>query len=146
MSRDPQIDEVQVNVESRGPSPVTSCAAIRAGIGERRTAAAWTFTAALVALKTSAMLRRPHSAHPQKVGSGIHDLVRLVGAAGARRVAQELLGYDSELVGRPAPVHLVSTGMLGDWYANVWFWRPRVAVFVNEGTLLLAHSGLAIAR
>ncbi|MFZ2056684.1 MAG: hypothetical protein WAV54_04685 [Acidimicrobiales bacterium] len=102
--------------------------------------------AVLVALKTLAMVRRPHSAPPQKIGSDIHDLVRLVGTAGARRVAQELLGYDSEFVGRPAPVHLVSTGMLGEWYANVWFWRPQVAVFVNEGTLLLARLGLAIAR
>ncbi len=33
---------------------------------------------ALVGLKTVAMVRRPHSRHPEKVGSDIHDLVRLV--------------------------------------------------------------------
>jgi hypothetical protein len=29
-----------------------------------------------------------------------------------------------------------STTVLGDWYATVWFWRPQVAVFVNERTLI----------
>lgn len=38
---------------------------------------------ALVALKTVSMIRRPHSHHPEKVGSDIHDLVRLVDAVGA---------------------------------------------------------------
>jgi hypothetical protein len=28
-----------------------------------------------------------------------------------------------------------STTVLGDWYATVWFWRPQVALFVNEATL-----------
>ncbi len=29
-----------------------------------------------------------------------------------------------------------STTALGDWYATALFWRPRVALFVNEATLL----------
>ena len=29
-----------------------------------------------------------------------------------------------------------STTSLGDWYATVMFWRPQVALFVNEVTLL----------
>ena len=29
-----------------------------------------------------------------------------------------------------------STNVLGDWYATAWFWRPQVALFVNELTLL----------
>lgn len=28
-----------------------------------------------------------------------------------------------------------STTVLGDWYATVWFWRPQVALFVNDRTL-----------
>ncbi len=32
----------------------------------------------------------------------------------------------------PAP----TTTALGDWYATVLFWRPQVALFVNEQTLL----------
>jgi hypothetical protein len=29
-----------------------------------------------------------------------------------------------------------STTRLGDWYVNVLFWRPQVALFVSESTLL----------
>ncbi|MGH9269910.1 MAG: DUF6933 domain-containing protein [Ilumatobacteraceae bacterium] len=29
-----------------------------------------------------------------------------------------------------------STGQLGDWYVNVLFFKPRLALFVNEATLL----------
>lgn len=29
-----------------------------------------------------------------------------------------------------------STTVLDDWYATVWFWRPQVALFVNDRTLL----------
>ena len=29
-----------------------------------------------------------------------------------------------------------STTALGDWYATVLFWKPQVALFVNESTLL----------
>jgi len=38
-------------------------------------------------------------------------------------------------VGR-ADAGVVSSGRLGDWYANVWFWRPQVAIFVNAMSLL----------
>lgn len=51
---------------------------------------------ALVALKTVSMVRRPHGNTPHKVGSDIHDLVRLVADAGASAVAAELL-RDTEL-------------------------------------------------
>jgi hypothetical protein len=52
---------------------------------------------ALVALKTVAMVRRPHSHHPEKVGSDIHDLVRLVDAAGARTIGADIAAADPEL-------------------------------------------------
>lgn len=39
-------------------------------------------------------------------------------------------------VGPPGPASTESTGLLGDWYANLWFWRPQVAMFVNASTLL----------
>ena len=52
---------------------------------------------ALVALKTVAMVRRPHSNHPEKVGSDIHDLVRLVDAAGARTIGAGIAAADPEL-------------------------------------------------
>jgi uncharacterized protein DUF6933 len=44
-----------------------------------------------------------------------------------------------------------STTRLGDWYATAWSWRPQVALFVNERTLLpvvmpLAPSATLTAR
>ena len=40
-------------------------------------------------------------------------------------------------VGRPtAAPDDASTTSLGSWYATVLFWRPQVALFVNETTLL----------
>jgi hypothetical protein len=51
----------------------------------------------LVSLKTVSMVKRPHGKHPEKVGSDIHDLVRLVGGAGARTVADEIASGDREL-------------------------------------------------
>jgi hypothetical protein len=51
---------------------------------------------ALTALKTVSMVRRPHGKSPHKVGSDIHDLVRLVGAFGARGIAADL-ATDAEL-------------------------------------------------
>lgn len=53
--------------------------------------------ATLTALKAVAMVRRPHGNHPHKVGSDIHDLVRLVTNSGAKRIAEELAGFDLEL-------------------------------------------------
>lgn len=52
--------------------------------------------AALSALKTVSMIRRPHGQHPEKVGSDIHDLVRLT-ATGPRVIASELVTLDKEL-------------------------------------------------
>lgn len=52
--------------------------------------------AALSALKTVSMIRRPHGQHPEKVGSDIHDLVRLT-ATGPRVIASELVTLDREL-------------------------------------------------
>lgn len=52
--------------------------------------------AALSALKTVSMIRRPHGKHPEKVGSDIHDLVRLA-ATGPRAIASEFVTLDREL-------------------------------------------------
>jgi hypothetical protein len=41
--------------------------------------------------------------------------------------------------GEPPP----STTVLGDWYATVLFWRPQVALFVNEATRLPVFVPLA---
>jgi len=54
-------------------------------------------------------------------------------------------------VGRPLSEPPPSTTVLGDWYANVLFWRPQAALFVNERTLLpvlvpLAPATTVIAR
>ena len=38
-----------------------------------------------------------------------------------------------------------STTSLGDWYATIVFWRPQVALFVNEATLLPVLVPLAPA-
>ena len=38
-----------------------------------------------------------------------------------------------------------STTSLGDWYATVLFWKPQVALFVNEATLLPVLVPLAPA-
>jgi hypothetical protein len=54
---------------------------------------------------------------------------------------------------KTAPPHGVeaSTTALGDWYATALFWRPQVALFVNETTLLpvlvpLAPSASLVER
>jgi hypothetical protein len=49
-------------------------------------------------------------------------------------------------VGAAAPDHEQSTGALGDWYANALFWRPQVALFVNERTRLPVFVPLAPAK
>jgi hypothetical protein len=50
------------------------------------------------------------------------------------------------LTGVPtAPDHDRGTTLLGPWYATVLFWRPRVALLVNESTLLPALLPLAPA-
>lgn len=38
-----------------------------------------------------------------------------------------------------------STTALGSWYATAWFWKPQVALFVNEATLLPVLVPLAPA-
>jgi hypothetical protein len=38
--------------------------------------------------------------------------------------------------GPMAPAVEIPTTSLGDWYATAVFWRPQVALFVNERTLL----------
>lgn len=52
--------------------------------------------AALIGLKTVSMVRRPHGNSPHKVGSDIHDLVRLVGT-GALAAAEQLVELDADL-------------------------------------------------
>ena len=44
-----------------------------------------------------------------------------------------------------------STTLMGQWYATAWFWKPQVALFVNEPTLLpvlmpLAPAATLLAR
>jgi hypothetical protein len=48
-------------------------------------------------------------------------------------------------VGRPGSAEAPSSTVLGDWYATVLFWRPQVALFVNEKTLLPVIVRLAPA-
>ena len=48
-------------------------------------------------------------------------------------------------VGRPVVEPPASTTVLGDWYANVLFWRPQVALFVNATTFLPVLMPLAPA-
>lgn len=61
---------------------------------------------ALVGLKTVSMVRRPHGNSPHKVGSDIHDLVRLVTGSGALDVAAalateiELAAWVADQIGR----------------------------------------------
>jgi len=48
-------------------------------------------------------------------------------------------------VGRPVPDPPASSTVLGDWYANVLFWRPQVALFVNASTFVPVLMPLAPA-
>jgi hypothetical protein len=48
-------------------------------------------------------------------------------------------------VGRPVVEPPASTTVLGDWYANVLYWRPQVALFVNATTFLPVLMPLAPA-
>lgn len=58
------------------------------------------------------------------------------------RATQKLL----RLAGPPtAPEDDLGTTLLGPWYATVLFWRPRVALLVNEKTLLPVFMPLAPA-
>lgn len=50
-----------------------------------------------------------------------------------RKLAQRLGGL------APAPARPTALPALGAWYATVMFWRPQVALFVSEATLL--HVG-----
>ena len=47
--------------------------------------------------------------------------------------------------GRPDPDPPASSTVLGDWYANVLFWRPQVALFVNASTFVPVLMPLAPA-
>jgi hypothetical protein len=49
-------------------------------------------------------------------------------------------------VGPPEAEPPASTTALGDWYATVLFWKPHVALFVNELTLLPVLTPFAPAR
>lgn len=48
-------------------------------------------------------------------------------------------------VGRPEADPPASTAVLGDWYANVLFWRRQVALFVNATTFTPVFMPLAPA-
>jgi hypothetical protein len=45
----------------------------------------------------------------------------------------------------PAHTSETSTTQLGDWYATAMFWRPQIALFVNEVTLVPVLVPLAPA-
>lgn len=49
-------------------------------------------------------------------------------------------------VGPPEADPPASTTVLGDWYGTVVFWKPQVALFVNERTLLPMLMPFAPAR
>ena len=51
-----------------------------------------------------------------------------------------------ERVGDTSPTDGQPTGLLGGWYANALFWRPQVALFVNETTRLPVFVPLAPAK
>lgn len=46
-------------------------------------------------------------------------------------------------VGRPVADPSASSTVLGDWYANVLFWRPQVALFVNASSFVPVLMPLA---
>ena len=46
-------------------------------------------------------------------------------------------------VGRPVADPPSRSTVLGDWYANVLFWRPQVALFVNATTFVAVLMPLA---
>lgn len=46
-------------------------------------------------------------------------------------------------VGRPVADPPASSTVLGDWYANVLYWRPQVALFVNSSTFVPVLMPLA---
>ena len=47
---------------------------------------------------------------------------------------------------RPGVSDVMSTGVLGDWYVTPLFWRPQVALFVNERSYLSVLVPLAPVR
>jgi hypothetical protein len=49
-------------------------------------------------------------------------------------------------LGPPEPEPPASTTVLGDWYATALFWKPHVALFVNERTLYPVLTPFAPAR
>jgi hypothetical protein len=48
-------------------------------------------------------------------------------------------------VGPPVPDPPASSTVLGDWYANVVFWKPQVALFINASTFVPVLMPLAPA-
>lgn len=69
-------------------------------------------------------------------GAGHHGEVLIVRAT--RKLAQRLGGFN------PVPTE-PDLPLLGEWYATVIFWRPQVALFVSETTLLPVFVPLAPA-
>ena len=69
-------------------------------------------------------------------GSNIMEGVLIVRAT--KKLAERLGGFT------PAPADL-DRPRLGEWYATVMFWRPQVALFVSESTLLPVFVPLAPA-
>jgi hypothetical protein len=72
---------------------------VQDGAGERVADAALPIATipGLVALKAVSLVMRPHGNHPEKVGSDIHDLVRLVAAEGAASIGRRIAAEAPEL-------------------------------------------------
>lgn len=75
------------------------------------------------------------------MGVGQHGRVLIV------RATKKLL----DRIGPPTLADEESTTLLGQWYATALFWRPQVALFVSERTLLpvlmpLAPAATLLAR
>src|SRR5437868_5460291 len=70
----------------------------------------------------------PEDPHGVPAGMGLrqHGRVLIV------RATKKLL----DRAGPPSPSDEESTTLLGQWYATALFWKPQVALFVNEPTLL----------
>jgi len=82
-------------IEAREPLEIV---VVEAGKGTAEATAPVASVPSLIALKSVSMPRRSASNHPEKVGSDIHDLVRLVEGRDLDELAQALAGLNEQLV------------------------------------------------
>lgn len=78
-------------------SEPTDLVVVEGGEIVAKTTAPMATSASLIALKAVAIARRPHGGTPVKIGSDIHDLVRLVHSCDFDLVAKSIAGGGSEL-------------------------------------------------